>query len=1421
MAESKNTFLQGKMNKDLDERIIPNGEYRDAINIAVGKSEGGNVGSLQNILGNEKLTKPSGTGTVPFETNEELVCIGYFVDNDNNRVFQFLTDYIDPNPSLITIPEPLAGFTMKITVYDPQSTGTPYLTLAEGLFLNLSTTNLITGVNLIEDLLFWTDNRNQPRKINVNSAITNSVESGNPYYTTVDQISVAKYAPFTAPELYYITQGVNLTSKLGASTSVAGQTKIYVLTSAIAEYGLTIGAQLINTDLSPAITASDSAIVTNIINEGTYSSVYISLGSDFSIPENTLLVFFNTSMTNESDNEDFAGDTNFLRDKFVRFSYRFKFDDNEYSLMAPFTQPIFIPKQKGFFIEDNEDAAYRSTIVEWMENEINSATLFIELPDVGSDIRTSYKIKSIDILYKESDALSVKVVETISISKIQQASPNTNIYAYTYNSQKPYKTLQPTETARVYDKVPVRALAQEVAGNRVIYGNFVNQSTPPSLLDYNIAVLEKDETYTSWIEYPNHTLKQNRTYQVGIVLADKFGRQSSVILSNNVSTTGLSTIAYGASSLYLPYKELNNGLDVIDWLGYSLSVIFNNPITSNRDEITGTPGLYATVSGAIEGSSDGFEINNFSGSNGNYIFTLVGGGAPENIPAEGKYLRGKYKDYVKVLYVDMPSPPPAINIDLVVQTDGEINDIYKYDSENPYDIKYSYSLNELGWYSYKVVVKQQEQDYYNVYVPGMLAGYPVNQTATLGNPTMFPANEDQVTSHFVSINDNINKVPRDLTEVGPNQKQYRSSAKLWTRVENVLIPEDSYTTNRQYYPIQIPDTVNTIAPSTDLGFLPTIVGTTSTTNEPSNPYGSAAYNLYQFETSPLVCRVSTNFKTGVVGNTQVGLISPSASNAMSPFLGIYETAPDISLLDIFWETSTTGLISDLNADILTGSNGATGYSALGWEFKENQDPLGNGETTGAINSPYVTDWFVFQNAAGIEIENITNWVFSARTISGTSMAGGDPLDDKFELIRNTDNSSPNYLSYRIKIKTKELYYGIDYATNGSYIFTFEITHTVDGVVYNSTIDTSREILRISNVAPEVTFPANDEGPIYQLTSDPYIGEVADLSGRNGNNSTLETSFLPDLYWSYNPLPGNPVEWADWFGVNSANGNISITPFADFSIFREIYPIGIKLQDATNPTGAAVSGSLETERIVNLQVPDLRGAQCSDWTSSVTQGQFQESYVVRAQGNINIWKMLRKNEIVLSSDLLKIYSWGQIGEINTIYLNISAADNVITFASGGPNGTFNLTLANGAATDKAARKLSIRGRVSVGVPGQTNRELNIDSIFTYTAEGFRSSRCETCLIGPTPYISQFCKVWAINNTSVFPIPFNGLHGNTRGVVGGIIPPGAWVGSTLGLSQFAPPGAWTVYPTIRGNSLSAATNGVTGGVIYYGGNTVCPT
>ena len=73
MPEIKNTFLKGKMNKDLDARLIPNGEYVDAQNIHITKSEGSDVGVVQNIKGNTNIGNVSVSGTI----------IGYLAESES------------------------------------------------------------------------------------------------------------------------------------------------------------------------------------------------------------------------------------------------------------------------------------------------------------------------------------------------------------------------------------------------------------------------------------------------------------------------------------------------------------------------------------------------------------------------------------------------------------------------------------------------------------------------------------------------------------------------------------------------------------------------------------------------------------------------------------------------------------------------------------------------------------------------------------------------------------------------------------------------------------------------------------------------------------------------------------------------------------------------------------------------------------------------------------------------------------------------------------------------------------------------------------------------------------------------------------------------------------------------------------------
>ena len=1291
MAEVKNSFLGSKMNKDLDDRLIPNNEYRDALNISIGKSEGDSIGVAQISLGNIELKNIDGTN---FETLPGLTCIGYFSDAKHNRIYQFLTDYEDQTPSLIALPD--ATKTMKITVYDPAASPT-YRTLVSGTFLNFSKTNIITGVNLVEDLLFFTDNRNQPRKINVTNA------SSNPsYYYNETQISVAKYAPIdpislirketatvvsgngadwvlsnmaglactigtvagapTGPYTATITTAVvdgfsaflvgdviagnNGTGSFGVGpvviTSIIDSTNINVSSINIFSAGIatiTLRYPFVGAIQTGATVLSSSPVGTQFLRGVDYAFVKSMNNTTLSLYEPTteisadyILTFLNSTMSNQADTPGWPGDPSFIEDKFIRFSYRFKFDDNEYSLLAPFTQIAYIPKQKGYFIEGNEADAYQSTVVKWFENNINNIELLIPFPDKLSLVNNSYKITDLDILYKESDATVAYVIDSIPSSKFVSAS-NSNIYTYSYQSQKPYKTLNPDQITRVYDNVPVRALAQDVSGNRVIYGNFHTTYVAPREIDYNTSVTPKQDIFDSFIEYPNHTVKQNRNYQVGFVLSDKFGRSSSVILSSvdaKIATGDPSSLSIGGSTLYAPYQSEGqaNFPDVKEWFGNALTLLINNEISSVRDIPNGTPGLYA-----IPASASGFSIvspasiNVLDNGSYRYRFTLdTTPGVLNVVPVIGEYLRGKYTDYVKVVNVNT-SGGNVYN----VFTDKEINNLYLFDpSIGGVATKYAYILNQIGWYSYKVVVKQQQQDYYNVYLPGMLQGYPEGQTygsqviytgvgatstSTLENginTTTFPVGELQKTSHIVLINDNINKVPRDLQEVGPDQKQYRSSVSLFGKVQNKAaivnlvslgtinnqlentlqydtldplnfgaidikigdgiqndgantpIPAVPATTpqttmpnpdrwyadtvvtshiivgttgtitfapnnitqnsstvpgaatyknftitraeNVQYFPTRKGDVVSSIATSTDFNFI---------ANDVTNIKGTSAINFYQLQTNPLIGRVSTVNPIGVVASDMI------------PFLSVYETTPDVSALALFWETATTGYVSDLNWDVLTGFDGPSRLSDFEFNFWEDQDPNGNDPIQGEPDSKYITGAFQVLNATGLPL--------ALNSIQLTNVSPDNTTNLPKFALETIGNS------YRLYI-TNYFTFNSGAATNSN--FTFTITVDYQGTLYPLYITG-----RLKNRVPNFTL----QPAAYNRTIGRVVADVVTMTAVNG--STNVPSNTQDLSWDIISVNVPP-----YFSIGATTG---IVRLEDALIPIGVYPLTIRVRDAMN------------------------------------------------------------------------------------------------------------------------------------------------------------------------------------------------------------------------------------------------------------------
>jgi hypothetical protein len=80
MANLTRSFASGKMNKSVDERLIPNGEYIDALNVRMGSTEESEQGVIENAKGNIELTQLQFDGT---PLSQEARCIGAFEDGTN------------------------------------------------------------------------------------------------------------------------------------------------------------------------------------------------------------------------------------------------------------------------------------------------------------------------------------------------------------------------------------------------------------------------------------------------------------------------------------------------------------------------------------------------------------------------------------------------------------------------------------------------------------------------------------------------------------------------------------------------------------------------------------------------------------------------------------------------------------------------------------------------------------------------------------------------------------------------------------------------------------------------------------------------------------------------------------------------------------------------------------------------------------------------------------------------------------------------------------------------------------------------------------------------------------------------------------------------------------------------------------------
>ena len=406
-VELNKTFIKGKMNKDLDERLIPDGEYIDAINVTIDTASGSNIGAVSNSLGNalvsniQTLVEAQGV-TYSGSNSKTIGAITYEADN---LIYWLVTS--DTFDAIFEYSE-VFNFTSIVL-----------LCTKPGSVLNFNKNYPVTGINFIPaskgegPFLYWTDGLNPPRRINI---------ARSKSYTTDDPRIVEDINVILRPPLY-----------------------------------------------SPKI--------------------------DLSFEESI----------NVSNN---------IQDKFIYFSYRFKYKDNQYSSLSPFSSVAF--HASGFAYD------YNTGDNKGMLNKYNNVDVTF---DTGNEF-----VEQIQVLYFDTYRLNVYIID--NYNKDDLSLLDDSKYTITFSANKIYTPIESSEVTRLFDNVPLTAKAQEIIGNRLVYGNYVqfrdivNSNGIKIVPDYLLS-LDSEAITTA----PKKTFRSDRDYEIGIVYLDEYGRMTTALTS--------------------------------------------------------------------------------------------------------------------------------------------------------------------------------------------------------------------------------------------------------------------------------------------------------------------------------------------------------------------------------------------------------------------------------------------------------------------------------------------------------------------------------------------------------------------------------------------------------------------------------------------------------------------------------------------------------------------------------------------------------------------------------------------------------------------------------------------------------------------------------------------------------------------------
>ncbi len=679
MPEIKNVFSKALMNKDMDERLVPAGQYRDALNIEIATSDGSNVGAVQTVSGNTKYSKMLSSAGV-YDVAANSTCVASIADASKDKLYYFVhsgklstdgsfndtcKDYILEYDTLnethryvfvdiYKVKTTIDGATtgnvvtvdlgynnatditgirrgMLVTGTFTNDTGGDFVspggaTIADGStytvteshnvsidilgyesnkrkytlshtlpvadgetitfvaprVLGFSKHNIITGINILDDSIYWTDNYGEPKKINIRRCIagtggtidlyaapneTNTFEGDTPYFHTrltvseniaadklktvygtwipgfdvkapvyVDEshITVIKKAPTQPLDLEMSRKSSPRVNDAGvenlpyaaitSATLTEGQNAITL--NALRDFR--VGDVLLfvnqeNTTLATSFTNSDArGIVTQ--SNADVNNLVSSIVVDMQSISANIIDATNDYYVRLEDSDPL------FEFKLPRFSYRYKYEDGEYSTFAPFSRIAFLPANYEYLPKKGYNFG--------MVNQIRG----LKLKQYHSNKwAIPQDVVEIDLLYKETNNPTVYTVKTIKPGDAGAALlwPTPDDTGVEGNKRGEYKlttdmvhaVVPSNQLLRPWDNVPRKALAQEISANRLIYGNYLQNYTVLKDPIISVGLVSSG----LGVEPALPSVKSLRTYQMGVVFSDGYGRETPVLTNENSS----------------------------------------------------------------------------------------------------------------------------------------------------------------------------------------------------------------------------------------------------------------------------------------------------------------------------------------------------------------------------------------------------------------------------------------------------------------------------------------------------------------------------------------------------------------------------------------------------------------------------------------------------------------------------------------------------------------------------------------------------------------------------------------------------------------------------------------------------------------------------------------------------------------------